>query len=79
MRDTLDVLKTRRSCRKYEDRQVPDEIVEKIVEAGTYAATGMGRQSPVILVVKDRKIRIKVDNIKSFSDLELENIEVKSE
>ena len=47
MRDTLDVLKTRRSCRKYEDRQVPDEIVEKIVEAGTYAATGMGRQSPV--------------------------------
>ncbi len=63
MRDTLDVLKTRRSCRKYEDRQVPDEIVEKIVEAGTYAATGMGRQSPVILVVKDRKTRDEISKM----------------
>ena len=43
MGKTLEVLKTRRSCRRYSDKLVSDEIIEKILEAGTYAATGMGR------------------------------------
>ena len=40
---------------------------------------GEAEYNALVDQVKDRKIRIKVDNIKSFSDLELENIEVKSE
>lgn len=36
---------------------VPKDIIEKIIEAGTYAATGLGRQSPIILAVTDKEMR----------------------
>ncbi|MBR6669553.1 MAG: nitroreductase family protein, partial [Ruminococcus sp.] len=42
---------TRRSVRAYKSDMVPKEIIEKIAEAGTYAATGMNRQSPIIIAV----------------------------
>ena len=57
MADTLTTLKTRRSCRAYKPEHVEDEKLNAILEAGTYAATGMGKQSPIILVVKDQAIR----------------------
>ncbi|MBQ1405693.1 MAG: nitroreductase family protein, partial [Oscillospiraceae bacterium] len=41
--ETLTVLKTRRSCRAYLPDPVEDEKLNAILEAGTYAATGMGR------------------------------------
>ena len=43
MSELLDMIKTRRSIRKYKSDMVPKEIIDKIVEAGTYAATGMGQ------------------------------------
>ena len=52
MKETLTDLKTRRSCRKYQPRQIAESELEKILEAGTYAPTGMGRQSPVIVAVQ---------------------------
>ena len=57
MADTLTTLKTRRSCRAYKPDHVEEEKLSAIIEAGTYAATGMGKQSPIILVVKDPEIR----------------------
>ena len=38
----------------YEDRQVEEETLQAILRAGTYAATGMNRQSPVIVAVQDK-------------------------
>ena len=38
---------------------VDGEDIEKIVKAGTYAASGMGKQSPIILVIKDKNLRDK--------------------
>ena len=49
----LDVLKTRRSVRKYTDEMPRDEDIERIVEAGLYAPTGMGRQGVKFVVVKN--------------------------
>ena len=63
MGETLEVLKTRRSCRKYSDRLVPDEIIGKILEAGTYAATGMGKQAPVILAVTNKELRDRLSKM----------------
>ena len=57
MADTLTTLKTRRSCRAYKPEHVEEEKLNAIIEAGTYAATGMGKQSPIILIVKDQAIR----------------------
>ena len=57
MKETLQDLKTRRSCRKYCPEQIKDEELDAILEAGTYAPTGMGKQSPVIVVVQDKETR----------------------
>ena len=60
MAETLTTLKTRRSCRAYKPEQVEEEKLQAILEAGTYAATGMGKQSPIILVIRDPEIRSKL-------------------
>lgn len=53
---SIEILKQRRSIRKYETRQVPEDILDQILEAGTYAPTGMNRQSPVMVAVQDPEI-----------------------
>lgn len=63
MSETLNVLKTRRSCRAYKPDPVEDEKLNAIIEAGTYAATGMGKQSPIILIVKDKALRDKLSKM----------------
>lgn len=65
MSDILDVIKTRRSVRKYKNDMVPAGIIDKIIEAGTYAATGMDRQSPIILAVTDKELRDKLSKMNS--------------
>lgn len=57
MLDTLQDLKTRRSMRAYKPEQVPEELLKQILEAGTYAPTANGRQSPVIVAVQDKETR----------------------
>ena len=47
----------RRSCRSFRPDMVPHETGEKIIGAGLYAASGMGRQSPIIVAVTDRTLR----------------------
>ncbi len=61
--ETLECLKTRRSIRKYKDTQVGEEELEAILEAGTYAPTGGGRQSPVIVVVQDPELLQKISKM----------------
>ena len=53
----LTVLKTRRSCRAYRPELIEEEKLNAIIEAGTYAATGMGKQSPIIIAVTDKETR----------------------
>lgn len=60
MNQTLETLKTRRSIKKYRSDPIPREIIEQIVEAGTYAPTGLNKQSPVIIAVTDKQTRDKI-------------------
>ena len=60
MNETLKTLKERRSCRKYLEKQVEAEALDLILEAGTYAPTGMNRQAPVIVAVQDKQTRDKI-------------------
>jgi len=57
MNETLKTLIERRSCRSYTSDPVPAEILDQILEAGSYAATGMGKQSPIMIAVTDKKTR----------------------
>ena len=63
MAETLKVLKTRRSCRAYKPELIEEDKLNAIIEAGTYAATGMGRQSPIIIAVTDRIMRDKLSGM----------------
>lgn len=61
MNETLKVLETRRSCRNFDrEKMVSEEDIQAIVKAGTYAATGMGRQSPIIIAVTNQELRNKL-------------------
>lgn len=53
MNETLRNLKTRRSVRAYTAQQVEESLLEQILEAGTYAPTGSGRQTPVIVAIQN--------------------------
>ena len=60
MGETLEIIKKRRSVRGYKADMVPKDVLDKIIEAGTYAATGMGRQSPIIISVSNKELRDKL-------------------
>lgn len=53
----LECMETRRSVRAYLPNAVPEEKLERILRAGLYAASGMGRQSAMILCVTDKALR----------------------
>ena len=53
----LHSLITRRSVRRYKPDPVPQELLDQVMEAGLYAASGMGRQGSVILQVTDKALR----------------------
>ncbi|MDO5155576.1 MAG: nitroreductase [Eubacteriales bacterium] len=61
MNETLKVLETRRSCRNFDpDKMVSEEALQAIIKAGTFAATGMGKQSPIIVAVTNKEMRDKI-------------------
>ena len=55
--ELLELLKSRRSIRSYLPKMIKEEELDAIVEAGTYAPTAMGRQSPIIVAVTNKEIR----------------------
>lgn len=62
--DTYETLLTRRSCRAYDpDRPVDRETLEKVVEAGRFAPSGMGRQPVHFVVVTDRATRDRLSRM----------------
>ena len=58
--ETLETIKKRRSCRAYKPEQITDEELNAVLEAGTYAASAMGRQSAKIVVVQDAATRAQL-------------------
>ena len=63
MNESLKTLIERRSCRSYKPDPIPAEILDQILEAGTYAATGMGKQSAIMIAVTDKETRDKLSRM----------------
>ena len=60
----LDVILSRRSIRKYENKEIPQEILQQILEAGRQAPSAVNRQPIRFVVVKDHEIMKKLcDNL----------------
>ena len=60
MKDAMEVLLTRRSIRNFNDKSIPEDVLNKILEAGTYAPTAIGMQKPIIIAITDKKVRDEV-------------------
>ena len=52
----LEAIKSRRSIRKYRDKQIPREDLEKIIEAGTYASNAGGGQRSMIIGIRNAEL-----------------------
>lgn len=55
--EVIDAMVERRSCRSFKAEMPSEEQLDAVVEAGLYAASGMGRQSAIILKVTDHALR----------------------
>lgn len=56
-------LLTRRSVRKYSDRPVENEKLDKVLTAGLYAPTGMNNQAPILVAVRDKETRDRLSRM----------------
>ena len=63
MNEALRNLLTRRSCRAYEEKQIQEKELDDILEAGQYAPTAVGKQSPIIVVIQESEIIRKVEKL----------------
>lgn len=60
MNAELQALKERRSVRKYKADMVPQELIDQVIEAGLYAASGHGTQEVIIVAVTNKEVRDKL-------------------
>lgn len=63
MNEAMNNLLTRRSCRKYKPDMLPQEVLDEILKAGTYAASGHGTQNPIMIAVTDKEMRDKLSKL----------------
>ena len=63
MNEIIKNMMERRSVRAYKPEHVPQELMDQILTAGSYAASGMGRQPVIVLAVTDREVRDRLSRI----------------
>ena len=63
MTEAYQSLLNRRSCRAFENRQISPEELDAILTAGAYAATGMGKQSPLIVAIQTPEVLAQVERL----------------
>lgn len=61
--EVIKSLVERRSVRSYKDTPIPEELLDEILTAGTYAPTGRNRQAPIIIAVTDKALRDRLSRI----------------
>ncbi len=59
----LDNMKARRSCRAFSSQMPERALIEKVCEAGTWAPTGHGKQSPIIVAITRKDLRDKLSEM----------------
>ena len=56
----LELIRTRRSYRSYQPEQITDEQLNAVLEAGTYAPTSRGLQSPFIVAIQNEELKARL-------------------
>ena len=60
MNEILTAIKERRSIRKYKPDMVSKELIDQVIEAGLYAASGKNGQPAIIVAVTNKEVRDKL-------------------
>ena len=60
MNEVIKTLTERRSIRKFKSEIPPKEDLEQIINAGLYAASGMGKQAAIVIAVTNKELRDKI-------------------
>ena len=63
MNEVIKAMVERRSARNYKDEMLPKEVVDDIIEAGLYAASGRNYQSAIIVAVTDKGMRDRLSEM----------------
>lgn len=63
MNNNLDFILNRKSIKKYKDTMVSTNDLDKIIECGKYAPSGMNKQSAIILAVTNKEMRDKLSKL----------------
>ena len=63
MNEIIKAMEERRSIRKFKPEMPKKEDLQQIVEAGLYAANGMGRQATITVAVTNKELRDKLSAI----------------
>src|SRR4030042_1261972 len=63
MGDILEVIHTRKSIRRYKPDPIPDEILDKVLEAARWAPTGENYQPWRLIVIKKSETKNKIGNL----------------
>ena len=63
MNDVIQAMINRRSIRKFKPDMIPQNIIDEIINAGLYAASGMNKQSSIIIAVTNKEFRDKLSQI----------------
>jgi nitroreductase len=69
----LELVKKRRSIRRFRHEAIPDDYIDKIIEVARYAPSGFNTQPWEFIVVKDKELRNKIVDLLPQSDLTAEN------
>ncbi len=67
--DIIKLIKTRRSIRRYRDEPVADELLEKILDAGRWAPSGLNNQPWRFAVIKDPVIKEEVSRLTRYEKI----------
>ena len=57
MNETMQTLLSRRSTKAYQDTPVPEDLLDKVLQAGLYAPTGRNNQNVVCVAVTNKVVR----------------------
>ncbi|MCM8810257.1 MAG: nitroreductase family protein, partial [Candidatus Omnitrophica bacterium] len=62
----LKILKERRSIRKYQEKEVPKDIIEEIINCARFAPTAINIQPWEFIVITDKKMKEKIADITDY-------------
>ncbi|MCP4273028.1 MAG: hypothetical protein GY781_13885, partial [Gammaproteobacteria bacterium] len=69
--DTFELIKTLRSIRKFTDETVSDEMIDRIIEAGSWAPSGLNNQAWKFAAIRDSDLKTKISELTHYSKIVL--------